>query len=286
MSNANGHVLASAAGTFALGGETEINRMGYGAMRITGEGIWGPPKDHDAAIAVLKRVVELEVNFIDTADAYGPDVSEDLIAEALHPYDNGVIVATKGGLTRSGPGQWHANGRPEYLRGAIEGSLKRLKVDQIDLYQHHRPDPDVPYTDTIGEIARLKEEGKIRYVGVSNVTTEQLETALSIVPVVTVQNRYNLFDREHEAVLDMCEEKGIGFIPWFPVGAGQLDQSKLEAMASKYNATAYQMALAWLLKRSPVMLPIPGTSSIAHLEENVAAAAIDLSEEDFAALSA
>lgn len=283
MANNNG-VSAAAAGTFSLGGDMEVNRMGYGAMRITGEGIWGEPKDIESAKAVLRRVVEVDVNFIDTADAYGPDVSENLIADALYPYPDGLVVATKGGLTRSGPGQWHPNGNPDYLRGALEGSLQRLKLDTIDLYQFHRPDPNVPFEDSVGEISKLRDEGKIRHVGLSNVTTSQLQSALKIVPIVSVQNRYNLFDRESEAVLEMCERESIGFIPWFPVGAGNLNQGVLEQVAAKYDASPYQVALAWLLKRSPVMLPIPGTSSIQHLEENVAAAAINLSDEDFATL--
>jgi pyridoxine 4-dehydrogenase len=277
-------ITAAAAGIFQLGGDLPVNRMGYGAMRITGEGIWGEPKDLDKAKAVLRRVVELEVNFIDTADAYGPDVSENLIADALYPYKAGVVVATKGGLTRSGPGQWHPNGDPAYLRGALEGSLQRLKLDCIDVYQFHRPDPKVPFEYSVGELAKLRDEGKIRHLGLSNVTTDQLQSAQAIVPIVSVQNRYNLFDRESEPVLEMCEREGIGFIPWFPVGAGNLDNSALSQIAKKYNATPYQLALAWLLKRSPVMLPIPGTSSIPHLEENVAAAGITLSDEDFAAL--
>ncbi len=284
MANNNNGVSASAAGTFSLGGDMEVNRLGYGAMRITGEGIWGEPKDIESAKAVLRRVVEVDVNFIDTADSYGPDVSENLIADALYPYAAGLVVATKGGLTRSGPGQWHPNGNPDYLRGALEGSLQRLKLDTIDLYQLHRPDPKVPFEDSVGEISKMRDEGKIRHVGLSNVTPDQLQSALKIVPIVSVQNRYNLFDRESESVLEICESESIGFIPWFPVGAGNLDQSVLEQVAKKYDASPYQVALAWLLKRSPVMLPIPGTSSIPHLEENVAAAAINLSDEDFATL--
>lgn len=284
MANNNNGVSAAAAGTFSLGGDMEVNRLGYGAMRITGEGIWGEPKDIESAKAVLRRVVEVDVNFIDTADSYGPDVSENLIADALYPYAAGLVVATKGGLTRSGPGQWHPNGNPDYLRGALEGSLQRLKLDTIDLYQLHRPDPKVPFEDSVGEISKMRDEGKIRHVGLSNVTPDQLQSALKIVPIVSVQNRYNLFDRESESVLEICESESIGFIPWFPVGAGNLDQSVLEQVAKKYDASPYQVALAWLLKRSPVMLPIPGTSSIPHLEENVAAAAINLSDEDFATL--
>ena len=275
----NGH--ASASGSFTLGGDLEIYRMGFGAMRITGDGIWGPPKDHDNALAVVRHAVELGVNFIDTADSYGPDVSENLVAEALHPYPEGVIIATKGGHTRPGPGQWAKDGRPEYLRKALEGSLQRLKVDRIDLYQFHRPDPNVPYADSVGEIARMRDEGKIRHVGLSNVTPEQLAIGRDIVEIVSVQNQYNVFDRSSEDVLEICEAENIGFIPWYPVGAGNINTKKLEQVAPKYDATAYQIALAWLLKRSPVMLPIPGTSSIAHLEENIAASAIQLSDEDF-----
>ncbi|MBZ0295674.1 MAG: aldo/keto reductase [Anaerolineae bacterium] len=280
----NGHVLASKAGTFYLGGDVGVNRLGFGAMRITGEGIWGPPDNPSQAKAVLRRTLELGVNFIDTADAYGPEVSEDLIAEALYPYPADLIIATKGGLTRSGPGQWHPKGDPEYLQTALEGSLKRLKQDCIDLYQYHRPDPEVPFEESVGAIARMREQGKIRFVGLSNVTTEQLKTAQGIVPIVSVQNRYNLFDRASEDVLEMCEREHIAFIPWFPVGAGSLENDTLQQITAKYDATPYQIALAWLLKRSPVMLPIPGTSSVDHLEENVAAAAIELSDEDFNAL--
>lgn len=273
--------LVSQSGTFELGDFT-IYRMGYGAMRLTGEGIWGEPDDRDNARAVLHRVLELGVNFIDTADAYGPDVNENLIAEALHPYPDGLVIATKGGLTRSGPGQWHPNGTPQHLRGALEGSLKRLKVDQIDVYQFHRPDPKVPFEDSVGEIARMRDEGKIRHVGLSNVSVDQLNKARKIVPIVSVQNRYNIFDRESEDVLEACEQAGIGFIPWRPVGGGDFENPKLQQMAKKYDASILQIALAWLLKRSAVMLPIPGTSSIEHLEENIASIAIDLSDDDFA----
>jgi len=279
--SSNGHISAAVSGTFTIGGDMEVYRMGYGAMRITGEGIWGEPDDKESAKAVLRRVIELDVNFIDTADAYGPDVSENLIAEALYPYKDDLVIATKGGLTRSGPGQWHPNGRPEHLRSALEGSLKRLQQDTIDLYQYHRPDPEVPYEDSVGEIAKMRAEGKIRHVGLSNVSTEQLKTAMDIVPIVTVQNRYNLTDRDSEDVLEMCEQENIGFIPWFPIAAGTLENATLKQVAEKNKASAYQIALAWLLKRSAVMLPIPGTSSIAHLEENVAAAAIELSDDDY-----
>ncbi len=283
--SSNGHETAAASGTFTLGGDLTINRMGFGAMRITGDGVWGEPADIPNAHTVLKRVLELEVNFIDTADSYGPDVSEELIAAALHPYPDGVIIATKGGMLRPGPGKWTADGRPEHLREALEGSLKRLKVERIDLHQYHRPDPEVPFEDSVGEFVKMREEGKIRHIGLSNVTTEQLATALDMVPIASVQNRYNIGDRESEDVLKMCEEKGIAFIPWYPVAAGKLEDPKVKEIAAKYDASPFQIALAWLLKHSPVMLPIPGTKSVAHLEENVAAAAIELSDDDYAALS-
>jgi len=269
---------------FSLGGELPINRLGYGAMRVTGEGIWGPPDDPEAAKQVLRRVVELGVNFIDTADAYGPNVSEALIAEALHPYADDLVVATKGGLTRTGPGEWPTNGQPEHLRQALDDSLKRLKVERIDLYQFHRPDPDVPFEDSLGALVEGRDAGKIRLIGLSNVTTDQLETALDMTPIASVQNRYNLTDRDSEDVLKLCEEKGIAFIPWYPVGAGDLANDTLQRIADEHDATIYQIALAWLLHHSPVMLPIPGTSSIEHLEENVAAADIVLSDDDMAAL--
>ena len=269
---------------FSLGGELPINRLGYGAMRVTGEGIWGPPDDPEAAKQVLRRVVELGVNFIDTADAYGPNVSEALIAEALHPYADDLVVATKGGLTRTGPGEWPTNGQPEHLRQALDDSLKRLKVERIDLYQFHRPDPDVPFEDSLGALVEGRDAGKIRLIGLSNVTTNQLETALDMTPIASVQNRYNLTDRDSEDVLKLCEEKGIAFIPWYPVGAGDLANDTLQRIADEHDATIYQIALAWLLHHSPVMLPIPGTSSIEHLEENVAAADIVLSDDDMAAL--
>jgi aryl-alcohol dehydrogenase-like predicted oxidoreductase len=268
-------------GTFKLGGELEVRRLGFGAMRITGKGVWGPPADPAEARAVLRRCVELGINLIDTADSYGPHVSEELIAEVLHPYE-GLTIATKGGLERSGPGVWPRNGRPEHLRQACEGSLRRLKVERIDLYQHHSPDKNVPYEESIGAIRELQDEGKIRFAGVSNVNLEQLETAREIVDVVTVQNRFNLVDRASEDVLDRCEELGIGFIPWFPLAAGDLAEPGGAAanVAERHGATTSQVALAWLLRRSEVMLPIPGTSSVAHLDENVAAAQVELSDED------
>lgn len=275
------------AGTLALEGELKVRRLGFGAMRITGDGIWGPPEDRDGAIATLRRAVELGVNLIDTADSYGPYVSEELIAEALHPYPGGLVIATKGGLTRTGPGEWPRDGRPEHLREACEGSLKRLRVDRIDLYQLHAPDPNVPYEESVGALKELRDEGKIRLVGVSNVSVEQLQTARDIVPVAAVQNRFNLADRSSEDVLERCEELGLGFIPWFPLSAGSLADSggPLTEIAQRHDATPAQIALAWLLARSEVMLPIPGTSSVQHLEENVAAAGIELGEQEIAELN-
>ena len=274
------------AGTLSLGGDLAVRRLGFGAMRITGDGVWGPPDDLDGARAVLRRTVELGVNLIDTADSYGPDVSEELIADALHPYPDDLVIATKGGLLRTGPGEWPPNGRPEHLREACEGSLRRLRVDTIDVYQLHRPDPDVRYEDSVGALAELQAEGKVRHVGVSNVDLEQLSRARDIVTVVSVQNEYNLADRHAEDVLDVCAEAGIGFIPWFPLKMGNLTQANgpVAEVAEGVDASPGQVALAWLLHHSRVMLPIPGTSSIDHLEENVAAAAVDLSDDDLAAL--
>ncbi|HET9120420.1 MAG TPA: aldo/keto reductase [Solirubrobacterales bacterium] len=272
-------------GTIALAGKT-VRRLGFGAMRITGPGIWGPPKDHDEAIAVLRRALELGVNLIDTADSYGPDVSEELIAEALHPYPDDLLIATKGGLIRTGPGKWPADGRPEHLREACEGSLRRLRLDTIELYQHHRPDKKVPYERSIAALKELQDEGKIRHVGVSNVSLDQLETAREIVEVVSVQNRFNLTDRSSQEMLDRCEELGIAFLPWAPVSAGELAEpgGPLERIARAHDATTGQVALAWLLARSPVLVPIPGTSSVEHLEENLGAADIDLSADELAEL--
>jgi pyridoxine 4-dehydrogenase len=273
---------AAAAGTLTIGGDLTVNRMGYGAMRIVGKGIWGPPPDREAAKNVLRHAVASGVNFIDTADAYGPDVSEELIAEALAPYAAGLVIATKGGLTRSGPDEWDADGRPEHLRAALEGSLKRLRVDCIDVYQLHRPDPKVPYADSVGALAELQKAGKIRHIGVSNVSLEQLAQARAIVPVVSVQNRFNFEDRSSEKVLDVCTKDGIAFLPWAPVGgASPMHEKTIARLAKGHNATGLQIALAWLLKRSPVILPIPGTASIAHLDENIAAAALHLSDEEF-----
>jgi pyridoxine 4-dehydrogenase len=278
---------AAAAGTVGLGGDIQVRRLGYGAMRITGDGIWGPPKDRDAAIAVLRRAIELGVNFIDTADSYGPEVSEELIAEALHPYPGGLVIATKGGLTRSGPNQWERDGRPEHLREACEGSLRRLRVERIDVYQLHAVDPEVPLEESVGTLSELRDEGKVGHVGVSNFDTDQLARARKIVPIVSVQNRYSIGDRVAEPALEVCDRDGIAFIPWFPLASGGLDaEGALSRIADAHEATPFQVALAWLLARSPVMLPIPGTSSVAHLEENVAAASLRLTEDEFAELSA
>jgi pyridoxine 4-dehydrogenase len=268
--------------TFTVGGDLEVRRLGFGAMRITGDGIWGPPDDPEEAKRLLRRVVELGIDLIDTADSYGPEVSENLIAEALHPYPDGLTLATKGGLRRTGPGQWPPDARPERLKESAEGSLRRLKLDQIPLYQLHRPDPKVPYEDSIGALKELQDEGKIRHIGLSNVSLEQLEQARGIVDVVTVQNRYNVTDRHSEDVLEACEQAGTGFIPWFPLATGRLAQAggELDEIAKAHDATPAQVGLAWLLARSPVMLPIPGTSSIEHLEENVAATRIELSPDE------
>jgi pyridoxine 4-dehydrogenase len=270
--------------TFTVGGDLEVGRLGFGAMRITGEGIWGPPDDPEEAKRLLRRVVERGVNLIDTADSYGPEVSENLIAEALHPYPDGLVIATKGGLRRTGPGEWPRDARPERLKECCEASLRRLKLERIDLYQLHSPDSKVPYEDSVGALKELQDEGKIRHVGVSNVSVEELEQARAIVEVVTEQNRYNLEDRDSEDVLEACEAASIGFIPWFPLAVGRLAEpgGPLDAIAREHDATPAQIALAWLLARSPVMLPIPGTSSIEHFEENLAAAEIDLSPEQVA----
>ncbi len=277
----------TASGTFALGGDLTVNRLGYGAMRITGEGVWGPPKDKDQALRVLRRAVELGVDFIDTADSYGPFVSEDLIREALHPYD-GVVVATKGGLTRSGPGKWEQVARPEYLRQCVEMSLRRLDIEQIGLWQLHRIDAQVPVEESLGAVKELQDAGKIQHIGLSEVSVAEIEQARKVVDVVSVQNLYNLGNRQSEEVLEYCEREGIGFIPWFPVAAGDLAKpgGLLDEIASAHEATHVQLALAWLLRRSPVMLPIPGTSSVGHLEENCAAATVQLPDEEYDALTA
>lgn len=278
-------VSATAAGNISLGGEISVNRLGYGAMRLTGEGIWGPPKDRKGALAVLRRAVELEVNFIDTADSYGPYVSEELIAEALYPYPRGLVIATKGGWNRPGPNQWTHDASPAHLREAVEGSLKRLRLDRIEVYQLHAPDPAVPFEASVETLARLRNEGKIRLVGLSNVTKEHIERARRIVPIVSVQNRYSFADREWDYVVSHCERNGIAFIPWFPLGAGKVAGGVLDRIAQAHGASPMQIALAWLLRRSPNMLPIPGTSSVEHLEENVAAAPLRLTEEEYSKLS-
>jgi pyridoxine 4-dehydrogenase len=274
--------------TFSIGGDLEVRRLGFGAMRITGDGIWGPPDDPEGAKRLLRRVVELGVNLIDTADSYGPEVSENLIAEALHPYPEGLVIATKGGLRRTGPGQWPRDGRPERLKECCEASLRRLRVDRIDLYQLHSPDPRVPLEDSMGALKELQDEGKIRHVGVSNVSVEELERARAVVEVVTVQNRYNLTERHSESVLEACERDGLGFIPWFPLAIGELARpgGPLDDLARRHDAAPGQLALAWLLARSPVMLPIPGTASVEHLEENVAAQSIELAAEEVERLEA
>lgn len=279
---------AALSGTFKLGGDLLVHRLGFGAMRITGPGIIGPPPDHAEALAVLRRAVELDVNFIDTAESYGPHVSEELIAEALYPYPKGLVIATKGGFDRPGPGQWRENARPERLREELEGSLRRLRLDRIDLYQLHRIDPNVPEEDQFGFLQRAREEGKIRHVGLSEVTVEQVERARRFFPVASVQNRYNLAERNAEPVVDYCERESIAFIPWYPLLVGKIGEksSALPEIARRHEATPSQVALAWLLQRAEVMLPIPGTSQVSHLEENVAAAGIRLSREEVQKLGA
>ena len=278
----------AASGMLKLGGDLNIYRLGFGSMRLTGPGIWGPPENKAEALAVLRRAVELGINFIDTADSYGPEVSENLIAEALYPYPQGLVIASKGGYARPGPDEWVPDGRPEHLREALEGSLKRLRLERIDLYQFHTPDPKVPFERSVEALARLREAGKIRHLGLSNVTDDQLKRARSMVPIVSVQNRYNLVDRTSEDMVDICEREGLAFIPWFPLAAGALARpgGQLEKIAQAHNATTSQVALAWLLRRSRTMLPIPGTSKVKHLEELVAAAEIPLSEHESQALTA
>ena len=277
---------AAAAGTFTIGGDLTVNRMGFGAMRITGKGLWGPPADKPAALATLRRAVELGVNLIDTADSYGPGVSEELIAEALHPYPAGLVVATKGGWERVGPGQWIHNASPEHLVRAIEGSLKRLHLERIDVYQLHIPDPAVSFDASMETLARAREQGKVRHVALSNVAKEYIERARKIVPIVTVQNRYSFADREWDFVVDYCEQNNIGFMPWAPMGQQRFAHDALANAATQLSATPLQVALAWVLKRSKVMLPIPGTSSAAHVEENIAAAALELPQQLYDELSA
>jgi pyridoxine 4-dehydrogenase len=285
MSEKTTSLPAALSGKTSLGGELVVNRLGFGAMRLTGDGIWGPPSDPATAIAVLRRAIELGVNFIDTADSYGPDVNEELIAEALAPYPKDLVIATKGGWNRPGPNQWTHDASPAHLRNAVEGSLKRLRLDRIDVYQLHVPDPVVPFDASIETLANMQSEGKIRLVALSNVTVEHIERARKIVPIVSVQNRYSFADREWDNVVDYCDRSGIAFIPWFPLGAGRVASRLLERIAKARHVKPIQIALAWLLKRSPIMLPIPGTSSIAHLEENVQAASLQLSEKEYLELT-
>jgi pyridoxine 4-dehydrogenase len=276
---------AANAGTIDIGGDLTVARLGFGAMRITGQGIWGDPPDRDQARATLRRAVELGVTFIDTADAYGPDVSENLIAEALHPYPDNLVIATKGGLARPGPGQWEPDGRPEHLREACEGSLRRLRLDQIPLYQLHRPDPKVPLEESVGALVELKNEGKIRHLGISNVTEHQLREAQHLTAIVSVQNRYNAADRSSESMVDLCEQESMAFLPWAPIQQADANAG-VAAAARRHEATPYQIVIAWLLARSPSILPIPGTGSPEHVEDNVAAAAIELSAEEIEAITA
>jgi pyridoxine 4-dehydrogenase len=285
MSDSKINLSAADSGTISLGGELTVNRLGFGAMRLTGEGIWGPPKDPAAAIAVLRRAIELGVNFIDTADSYGPNVSEELIAEALTPYPDDLVIATKGGWNRPGPNQWTHDASPAHLRKAVEGTMKRLRLDRIDLYQLHVPDPIIPLDASIEALANMQSEGKIRLIGLSNVTVEHIKRAQKIVPIVSVQNRYGFADREWDYVVDYCERNGIAFIPWFPLGAGTVTGRLLNRIAQVWQVKPIHVALAWLLKRSPAMLPIPGTSSVAHLEENVSAASLELTEGEYLELT-
>jgi pyridoxine 4-dehydrogenase len=276
-------ITAAASGTFSIGGDLEVNRLGYGAMRITGPGIWGEPRDRGGARDLLRHVVDLGINFIDTADSYGPEVSELLIAEALHPYPDGLVIATKGGLTRQGPDEWLPVGRPEYIRQCVEMSLRRLRLERIDLYQLHRIDPKVPVEETLGALKELQHAGKIRHVGLSEVTPAEIDQARKVLPIVSVQNEYNIANRKSEKTLEYCAKHNLGFIPWFPVAAGDLAKpgGPLDTAAKRHDATVAQLALAWLLHRSPVMLPIPGTSSREHLEENTAAAELHLDESEW-----
>jgi pyridoxine 4-dehydrogenase len=286
MATSTNQNIAAASGTFDLGGDLPVVRLGYGTMQLPGEGVWGPPKDHDEALRVLRRAVELGITFFDTADSYGPYVAEDLLREALHPYADDVVIATKAGLTRQGPGVWTPLGQPAYLRQEVELSLRRLGLERIDLFQLHRIDPAYPVADQVGELKQLQDEGKIRHIGLSEVTVDQLVEAQNTAEIVSVQNLFNLANRDAEKLLDHCTEHGIGFIPWFPLATGELSAADgpLAAAAEQHDATPAQLALAWLLQRSPVMLPIPGTSSIEHLETNTAAAGIELTDEEFVAL--
>jgi pyridoxine 4-dehydrogenase len=279
-------VTATAAGTITIGGDLTVARLGFGAMRLTGPGIWGPPASHDESIAVLKRAVELGVTLIDTANSYGPEVSESLIAEALYPYPKGLVIATKGGYRRTGPNQWTPQGDPQSLRTALDGSLKRLRLDRIDIYQFHTPDPAVPYEDSIGALVDLQKAGKIRHIGVSNVKIDHIKQARALVNIVSVQNRYSPHDRNSDAVIDYCEKEKLAFFPWGPLGSGKgLGGAGIESVIRAHHASESQVAIAWLLARSPVMVPIPGTSSVAHLEENIAAAALKLSPDEFKAVA-
>ena len=286
MAKQTGTINAALAGTIDFGGDLSVNRFGFGAMRITGPGIWGEPQDPGEARRVLRRALELGINLIDTADSYGPEVSERLIAETLYPYPDELVIATKGGLDRPGPGRWTPNGRPEHLRKACEGSLRRLRVDEIDVYQYHRPDPEVPLEESIGTLVELKDQGKIRHIGLSNVSVDEIKRAQKLTPIVSVQNRYNILDRESEDVLEYCSGEDMVFIPWRPVGGGELEEADglVAALARKYRATPSQVALAWLLAHSPAMLPIPGTSKVVHLEENLGAVALDLAPSELAQL--
>ncbi len=286
MPNGTELLPAAAAGTVKLGSDLAVNRMGFGAMRITGKGIWGPPEDHAGAIATLRRAVELGVNFIDTADSYGPDVSEDLIAEALYPYPAGLVIASKAGWVRNGPGVWQHNASPGHIQQAIEGSLKRLRLERIDVYQFHAPDPATSFDASVETLAGLKEQGKIRHVGLSNVTLEHIKRAEKIVPIVSVQNRYSFSDREWDYVLDYCQASGIAFLPWGPMAQGRKANEVVEKIAAARQVSSAVVSLAWLLRRSPVMLPIPGTSNVRHLEENVTAAGFRLTDGEFAELGA
>ncbi|HEY1013937.1 MAG TPA: aldo/keto reductase [Herpetosiphonaceae bacterium] len=273
--------------TFLLGGDLPVRRLGFGAMQITGPGIWGEPQDRPQALAVLRRALELGVNFIDTADSYGPAISEELIAEALHPYRDGLVIATKGGLMRGGPNNWYPNGHPEYLRGALESSLRRLRLERVDLYQLHRIDPQVPLAESLGVLVDMQREGKIRHLGLSEVNAEELAAARAMATIVSVQNLYNLTERKWEEMIDLCARENIGFIPWFPLATGNLAKpgGPLDTIAQRLGATPSQVALAWLLRRSPAMLPIPGTSKVAHLEQNMGALAVELSDDDLRQLS-
>ncbi len=277
---------AAASGTITIGGDLTVRRLGFGAMRVTGTGIWGDPPDRDEAKRVLRRVVELGVNFIDTADSYGPDVSEELIADALHPYPEDLVIATKAGLLRPGPGRWDTDGRPAHLREACSGSLKRLQVDHIDLYQFHRPDPNVPVEESIGTLVELQQEGKIRHIGISNVDEALLARARQVATVVSVQNRYNPTDRGSEWAVDLCQRDGLAFLPWAPIGGGREDTEAIAKIAATHGATPRQVVLAWLLARSPAIVPIPGTGSVDHLESNVAAAGLELTHDEVASITA